>query len=121
MAQDIQKDWPLRHGLAMIDGEAIKDKRKIRPSQLQMLILRQLHNNHMGIEKIRLPACESVYWVNMNIDIENTIEHCPTCLEYQKMQLQEKTIPHMVLTKLWDMVGADIFMVNNETLFCIVD
>ena len=37
------------------------------------------------------------------------------------MQLQEKTIPHRILAKPWEVVGSDIFMVNNETLLCIVD
>ena len=37
------------------------------------------------------------------------------------MQLQEKTIPHGILDKPWKVVGADIFMVNNDTLLCIVD
>ena len=42
--------------------------------------IKQLHSNHMGIEKTRLLACESMHWVNMNADIENAVKHCPTCL-----------------------------------------
>ena len=35
-----------------------------------MQILDQLHNNHMGIEKMWLLAGKSAYWVNMDADIE---------------------------------------------------
>ena len=56
----------------------------------------------------------------MNTNVENTT-HCSTYLECKNMQLQEKTIPHDTLAKPWELVGADISVVNNETLFFIVD
>ena len=85
VAQDIQKYWPIRHELAMIDGVAVKGKGIIMPSQLQMQILSQLHSNHMEIEKMRLFVCESVYWLNVKANIENAIKHCSACLEYQNI------------------------------------
>ena len=105
----------------MIGGVSVKGKIIIVPSQLKMQILGQLHSNHMGIEKMRLLVCKSVYLVNLNADIENRIKHCSTHLGYQNMQLQEKTIPHKILSKPWEVLGADIFMVGDETLLCIVD
>ena len=42
-------------------------------------------------------------------------------LEYQNMQLQEKTTPYEVPAKLWEVVGTDIFIIINENLFCIED
>ena len=59
-------------------------------------ILEQPHSNCMGIEKMTLLTQESVYWVNMNADINNTITQCATCLEYQQTQPHEKVIPHEV-------------------------
>ena len=52
--------------LAMIDGIAMKGKRIIILSLLQKQILQQLHSNHMGIEKMRFLAHESVYLININ-------------------------------------------------------
>ena len=46
---------------------------------------------------------------------------CSTCLEYQDMQLQEKIILPETLVKPWQVVGTDIFVVNNEMLLCIVN
>ena len=92
VAQDIQKYWPIRYEWAMTNGMTIKGRLVIIPSQVHNQILKQLHNNHMGIKKMRLPVCESVYWVNRNDDIENVVEQHYTCLEYQSMQPQEKTI-----------------------------
>ena len=41
-------------------------------------LLNQLHSNHMGIEKTRLLACKSIYWIGINADIEThikTVQH----------------------------------------------
>ena len=75
----------------------------------------------MGIENTGLFACESVYQVNINADIENAVKQCSICLEYQNTQLQEKTTLYEVAAKLWEVVGADTFMINNIILLCIVD
>ena len=39
----------------------------------------------MGIEKMRaLSTVSSVYWINKNTDIETTLKHFATCMEYKK-------------------------------------
>ena len=73
----------------------------------------------MGIEK--LLTCESVYWSNINADIEKYIRSSATCLEFQQMQLKEKIIHHDVPLRLWEVLGADVFHFNNKDYLCIVD
>ena len=51
-------------------------------TSLQDKAIKQLHVSHMGIENTRLLACESIYWINMNDDIE-AIKSYSTCLSYQ--------------------------------------
>ena len=65
----------------MIDGIGMKSKRIIILFQLQKQILQQLHNNNMEIENIGLLACKSVYWLNINTDIENAVNQWATCLD----------------------------------------
>ena len=72
----------------MIDGIAMKGRIIIISFLLWRQILEQLHSNHMGTDKARLLPRESVYWVNMNADMENAIKQCATCLEYQKTATQ---------------------------------
>ena len=84
-----------------------------------MYILKHLHSNDMGIVKTRLLVHKLVFCVNMDADIENAVKYCSTCLEYQNMQLQEK--PYEVPSKPWEVVGAAIFIINNENLLCTVD
>ena len=52
--------------IKIIHGTAMNSIRIIVPAALK--VLEQLHLNHMGIEKKRLLACESIYSVNNNAD-----------------------------------------------------
>ena len=73
MDPNMRQYWPIRNELAITDGNVRKDKRIMFPFQLQKQILQQLHTNHMEIESMRLLVCESVYLLDMNADIENTL------------------------------------------------
>ena len=58
----------------------MKDRITITPVSLQKGTLDQLHVNHNGIEKTRLLAHESIYWININADIEYAISISPYVL-----------------------------------------
>ena len=74
----------------------------------------------MGIEKTRLLAQESIYWISVNGDTENTVQQFSTCLGFQWMQLKEKT-PHEIQGKPLEVKGANLFIINNSTFLCVVD
>ena len=57
--------------MAVIDWIIMKGRCVIIPEILKTHTLEQLYMNHMGIEKTKLLVCESIYWVNINDDIEN--------------------------------------------------
>ena len=52
----------------------MKDKLIVILYLLQRQIIKQLHSNHMGIENTHLLTRESVYWINMNANIEQIIK-----------------------------------------------
>ena len=59
----------------MIDGIIMKGRHVIILEVLKAQALDQLHIDHMGIEKKpKFLAHESIYWVNINDDIENFIK-----------------------------------------------
>ena len=91
------------------------------PEILKTQALDQLHINHMAIEKTKLLAHESIYWVNINDDIENFIKHCTTCLTFQQTQPKDKMIHHDIPVRPWDMTGADMFTLHKKHYLCIVD
>ena len=69
----------------------------------------------MGIEKTKLLAQESIYWVNMN-DIKNFIKNYTTCLTFQQAQPEDKMIHHDIPVRPWDIIGKDMFTLNKTSI-----
>ena len=84
-------------------------------------VLKQLHINHLVIEKTKTLACESIYWINMNADIEERVKNCPTYLNFQKTQPKDKTISQKIPRRPLEYVRTDIFSSNDKHHLCIVD
>ena len=73
MDHSMRQYWPIRNKLAMVDGMVTNSKKIMISLKLHRQILQQLCSIHMGIEKIMLLTCESVYLLNMNTDYSNLI------------------------------------------------
>ena len=75
----------------------------------------------MDIEKTRLLACKSIYWVNMDVNIEETVKTSPTYLDFMGTLPKDNTMPHKMPGRSWESLGADIFSINNMHYLCFVD
>ena len=107
---DIRPYWLYRDKLAVIDGVLLKGRCIIIPDSLkhQKKVLTQLDINHIGIEKMKLLAHESIFWHNINANIEAYIKLCVTCPEFQQTQPKEKLMHHDIPLRPWEVIGADI-------------
>ena len=75
----------------------------------------------MDIKKIRLPARESVYCININTDIGIPLNIAQHGLNL-KPHNQTTNQYHMTYPgKLWETVDKGLFMLNNKTYLYIVD
>ena len=110
---NIRPYWLYRDELAVIYGVILKGRCIIIPNSLKQQVLAQLHTNHMGIEK-KLLAHESVFWHNINANIEAYIKVCATCLEFQQTQPKEKITHHDILLRPWEVIAVDIFHFKNK-------
>ena len=66
--------WSFRDDMAVIDGIIMKGRHVSIPEVLKAQVLDQLHINLMGIKKTKHLACESIYRININDNIENFIK-----------------------------------------------
>ena len=69
--KDMRTYWTFRDDMAVIDGVIMKGRRIVIPEAFPEQALQQLHINHMGIDKSKLLTRKSIYWIGMNVDIEN--------------------------------------------------
>ena len=117
----IRPYWLYRDKLVVIDGVILKGRHIIIPDSLKQQVLTQLHTNHMDIEKTKLLACESVFWHNINTNIEAYIKVFATGLEFQQTQPKEKIMHHNKPLRPWEVIGTDVFHFKNKHYLCVVD
>ena len=77
--------------MVVINGIIMKGRHVNIPDILKIQALAQLHTNHMGIEKTKLLAHESIYWVNKNDDIKNYIKIVLHALHFIRYKGQDDT------------------------------
>jgi transposase InsO family protein len=84
-------------------------------------ILEQLHQGHQGILKTKLRAKDTVFWCNMNDQIEKVVGKCSTCQEYRRTQTKETLLPHEIPTRPWQTLGTDLFHFNGDNYLIVAD
>ena len=52
-------------------------------------VLQQLHQSHMGIEKTKWRAKVTIFWLEINQQIENMVKKCSNCQQNQRKQQHE--------------------------------
>ena len=90
---------------------------------MKQSFLKDIHVGHQGITRCQQRAKSSLYWPNMDRDIEQYVQHCDQCQRYQALQPIEELIP--VANELpniaWHTLGTDLFMLNGEHFIIIAD
>lgn len=119
----IQSGWPrgscpkfyhIRSELSVAHGLLLRDKRIVIPHSMRTDILQRIHEGHLGVEKCKRRARDTVYWPGINKDIEDVIGKCETCQKYQSKQAREPMLIPDLPTGPWKKVGTDLFHYNGK-------
>ena len=60
----------------------LKDNRIFIPNRIHEAILKLIHEGHLGLNKWKLHAKETVYWPGLNDQLERLVLNCELCLKY---------------------------------------
>ena len=90
------------------------------PHKLQEQILQKLHQGHQGIQRCRLRAKSSMWWLNISRDINSFIQQCPECMKMLTPPT-EPLITSPLPSHPWEKVASDLFHLNNSTYLIVVD
>ena len=88
---------------------------------MQTEIKERLHSSNVGVQGCLRRARETVYWPNMNADIEDYIGRCPTCNSIQRSQAKEPMIAHAIPELPWKHVACDLFECDGADYVVLVD
>ena len=84
-------------------------------------MLKELLIPHMGIEKTKLRARESMFWLEVNTEIEHMVKLCNICIKNQRKQKEQPMITSDIAVYPFQIVGTDPFHWNGQNFLLLVD
>ena len=111
----------VRGELSVVDGMLLKQERIVIPKALRVEMLKRIHEGHLGMEKCKRRARESVFWPGINQDIESLVNRCETCQKHRNKQSKEPLMVADVPTAPWYKVGMDLFHLKGREYLVIID
>ena len=118
---EIRPYWGVRDQLAICDGVIFRGEQVVIPPTLKDDILQKLHTSHLGREKTRLLARDSVFWPGITKDIQKHIGSCEQCQKYQPSQTPEPLLQHETPSRPWCTLATDIFQIDQRQYIIIAD
>ena len=74
----------------MEDGLILKGTKIVIPNKMCEARLKLIHGGHLGLNKCKLHAKESVYWPGLNDQLEKLVLNCELCLKYSHSKCKEE-------------------------------
>lgn len=84
------------------------------PRQLPPEIKKDIHVGHLGIEGRLSRARRSVYWPNMNAEINSMVQCCEACRSHEVSLQNETLISHEFPKRPWKKLGIDLFELRGK-------
>jgi hypothetical protein len=111
-----------RHELTVSEGCLCWGNRVIVPRVLRGKVLQMLHEQHIGIVRMKLLARQMVWWPGVEKDIEDVIVNCETCLVTQARVPQHKyLVPWPETVQPWERVHLDLLSFQGHHILVLVD
>jgi hypothetical protein len=92
------------------------------PSVLREKVLKELHEVHPGVSRMKALARSYVWWPNMDLEIEYLVKDCETCQQNQRCPA--KSLPHHweYPTGPWERIHIDhAGPTKGKTFLVVVD
>ena len=94
------------------------------PNKQHKAILKLLHEGHLGLNKCKLRAKETVCWHGLNDQLEDLVLNCELCLKYSTAKC--KLEPSLFLGQEvplypWTKWATDVFHFEGDSYLLIVD
>ena len=109
MATLVLKELILKGSKIVTSSKLIKETKQI------------LHTGHLDIERTKSNARSTMYWSNIDKDIEELISNCNTYQKYRILNPLEPLLSHKILEDVWKKVATDLFVCLNILYLIVID
>ena len=108
--------------LSHYDGCILWGSRVVVPLPGREAVLRELHEGHPGITRMKALSRMYVWWPGISSDIEKSVRQCRECQEVQSSPPAAPLNPWRWLTRPWAQLHLDFLgLFEGKNLLVIVD
>lgn len=118
---EVTQYWNYKEDLTVAYGLVWKGERLVIPKLMRKEFLQKIHIGHMGLEKCKLRARETIFWPGLNNELQNYISNCNICLTHRKSNQKEELQLHDIPDRPWAKVAVDLFQLKDEQYLLLVD
>ena len=61
------------------------------PNKKHEALLKHIHEGHLGLNKCKVCAKDTLYWSGLNDQLEKLILNCELCLKYSQSKCKQQT------------------------------
>ena len=98
-----------------------KSHKLVVPKSLQSEMLEKIHEAHLGINKCKSRARETLFWPGMCSDIEHKVSSCEKCAENFNRNPKEPLIKTELAERPWSKISVDLFRFKGKNYLLSVD
>ena len=113
--------WDYRGDLTICEGMLLCGDRIVVPKTMRNEMLRRIHEGHLGMDKCKWRARQSICWLGMSKEIEQKIQKCETSARLLASKPKEPMLTYDVPQRRWEMLGADLFEFGGKAYIVTVD
>lgn len=120
-SDDLKIYWMRRNEITIDLGCLIYKYRIMVPLTLQKRVLDELHQGHLGVNKMKNLARNYVYWPNLDRDLEQLCRACEACRAVRDAPPRSDLHPWEFPLFPWHRLHADFAEYNGEKYLIVVD
>ena len=116
--ENLKNFWNYQDELSILDRLVLNGRRMVIPSQCQEDILTSYI---LAQITLRCMQRDSVYWHQINNDIEQLVKSCEICQENRCRNNKDPTFPREVPMTPWSTIEINLFMLDDHSFLLAVD
>ena len=120
----LQPYWTFRDELTVEDGLILNGTRIVIPAKKHESILKLIHEGHLGLNKYRFHAKDTICWPGLNGQLEKLVLNCELCLQYSHSKCKQEpslSLGQEVPLYPWTKLVTDIFHFEGASYILVVD
>lgn len=110
-----------KESISLDRGCLLYNHRVIIPEPLRRQVLRELHEGHLGVVKMKNTARSFVYWPQIDADIESLCRECTACCQQRSEPPRSVPHPWAFPARPWQRIHIDFAEFQGKHYLVTVD